>query len=593
MTTSPRPIMAPASRASGMHLAAMAALALLVAGCEPTDPSVAVEGKGWALTVDEVRTDFARANAGTPMADVSVDEQLAFLEDRTNAELLVRHARETLGELSWAQQRRVWAEQEQALFDRYFEGTWTDLQISARDQQAILGRLSREAHLRRIVAPSMEVARECHRRIVEEGLDFDAAYAEYGLDNGTVNTWLDMGWVAADRLPGKVIRNVFLEDMAVGDVRGPIFTRRGIWIIELADLRAAELSPGTRAILEQRVRSFCYQDSLRAHSERRHEEVGFKTFDENFPIVNQCFNAFWDSISVEQPRANTNVFRTWSAPTWLLDADDRDVPIYEFSGVQGTALDFMRSLDRCDTRLWPSGPTAEHRAKEIRIRVERLFIEHEAKRLGLDEDPEFVAAMRRVENQAYLDDFFQRVIEPEIHVTPEDAVAEYELDPDAFRLPEKVAFAALLFPNAKDTVARTFRDEYEHAPVREWVLAARELAAADSSIVLIRDTGVLRLDDPPTDRVLRALLPHAEPLTTSEVSEVIELAEGLAVLRCSYRVEQRPVDREMAMPWAREVARRKKVDARIDALLEELHRDHDVQVHPDHLTASVEDGAAS
>jgi len=582
----------PAFRA-GLLLSLLTGAGLFLGGCEAADPSVVIEGDGWQLTADDLRADFARVNAGSSIEAASPDERLAFIEDRTNAELLARHARETIDELSWPRKRKLWAEQEEALFDAYFEGTWSNLQISPGDRDAIMSRMEREAHLRRIVAPSMEVARECHRRIVEDGLGFEAAYAEYGLDNGTVTTELDLGWVTADALPNKVLRNVFLEDMRPGEVRGPIHTARGIWIIELVDIRDVELSAATREHLGDRVRAFCYQDSLRAHSERRHRELGFRTFDENFPVVNRCFNAFWDSISVEQPRANTNVFRTWRAPVWHLAPEERAVPIYEFDGIQGTALDFMRSLDRCDTRLWPSGPTPEHRAKEIRVRVERLFIEHEAKRLGLHETSGFRAAMERAETEAYLDDFFERKVKPEIHVTPEEAAAEYDRDPDAFRLSEKVAFAALLFPKGEADAARSFREEHVHTPVREWMLAARELAATDSTIVLIRDSGVIRADAPPRDPVIQGLLPHALELTTSEVSEVIELAEGVGILRCSYRVEERAVDRATAMPWAEAAVRRRKVDERIDALLEELRRRHGVQVYPDHLTASVEDGAAS
>jgi hypothetical protein len=574
------------------------ATALIIAGlsflaCEAPDPTVVAEAQSWTLTRDEVTADFARINAGSAIEDASIAERTLFLTDRINAELLARHARASLGELSWPQRRRLWAEREEALIDRYFEGTWTTLEIHPRHREEGLAKLLRQADLRRIVTSSVDQARECRHQIEESGMSFVQAYEEYGLDDGTPSTALELGWTSAEYLPGKVVRGVFLDDPPVGAVLGPFNTRRGIWILEVGGFREAIPTAVEREILENRLRSLFYDDSLRTLAERRHEEVDLRVYEEQFPVLNRCFNAFWDSISVASPRANTNVFRTWRAPEWHLAPDERDLDLYAFGDSSGTVLDFMRALNRCDTQYWPGGPSPQHRAREIRSRVDRMFLLTEAERLGLDQDPEFLAAMHRAENEAYLDDLFERVIRPGIQVTPEEAIAEYERDPNAFRIPEKVAFAALLVPREIEGTIRTFREEHLHAPVRDWMLAARELAAIDSTVVLIRDSGVLRLDETPRDRVLRALLPHAEPLTTSEVSEVLELPEGFGLLRCSYRVEARPIEREMAMPFAEAAVRRRKVDERVDALIEKLRREARVKVYPDHLTSSVGEDVAS
>lgn len=564
-------------------------LPAVLPGCsEPPRPDVVAEAAGWSLTLDTFIRDFERAHPGLPFGAADPATRRQFLTDRVNAALLVDEARDEIETLSWPQRRRVWAEEEDWFIDHFFEARWGRFEISEETRQALMARFSREAHLQRIIPESnnMVVADSCYRAIVTGDVSFEDAYDRYGTDLGSVTTDFELGWLPPAAIPNKVARHVFLDPRSPGDVLPPVFTRRGIWIVRVVDFRPATFEPGLQQRVNQMIHVLCYQDTLTRRSEEARQEAGFKLFTDNFPVVNQCFNAFWDSIAVASPRSNTSVFRSWRAPIWHLPEAAYDTPIYEFDGRVGTAKAFMEGLNRCDTRYWPGGPTREHREAEIRERIERLFVVQQARNLGLHETEAYREAVERFEADAYLDDYFARFIEPKVEATPEEIRAELSRGTDRYRIPEKAAFSLLVFPTDEKERADAFHAAHAGSPLREWYAAAAEEVARSQNVFYVRDSGVLDLEGHIVDPRVRTFAPFVEDMERDGVSDVIETPDGYAIVRCTYRRHTTPLPPSMLETAAAGDIRKRKTNQVLAETLDELHRARNVQLYPERLVAA-------
>ena len=556
--------------------------ALWIVGCADQDPSIVAAMDGWTLSIEELRGHHERLYPQMPFQAVPCEGRTKLLHDLVNNQLLLGMARAQIDELSWPMARRIRNEREKLLVDGFFRDLWGGFTVDPAQKDEVLARMSREVHLQRIVHSRITAADSCYADIMA-GLSFEEAYAKYQPRVEAQSTAFDMGWVSPETLPHKVVTKVFLRDAAPGHVITPTHTVRGIVVMKVLGFRPQTFRPSQVELVDEMIRVLCYRDTLRVFSENMRQKHGYKVFEENYPIVNRCFNSYWDSLRIEHPQANRIAMLGYRAPLWKLAPEDRDVPIYEFSGKIGTAEDFLKSLNNCDIEFWPGGPDREHRAREIGNRLQRLFIEGEAVGLGRAELPEIRAQLSRLEDEAYLDDFFNRIIAPTISATPEETRAEWIAHPEAYRIHERAAFTVMRFPPYAREAAVAFRANHKDDSTRDWALAARAAADADTNIIFEKDDGVIDLELPPQDIRLQPLLPEIAKLETHQVSALIELHDGYALLRCNYRRHPEPLPEASALPLAEGEVKRQKVDRKVEQLLDAERRARRVREYAERL----------
>lgn len=586
-------------RLSGHRFRRPLAIALLAAcsaiQCSPEDANndsiVARTRDGWVLTLDQVQQDFARVNPKLPFEDAPQDLRASFLTDEVNGEIMRGVAMSELAAPSWESERRVLVAREEWLAGSLFRELLGNVVPSDDDKLAMLGRLDRAARLQRIVPPNKQQAERCYQAL-QNGLSFDEAYEQYSVQSDDPIGGFDLGAVTPLKVPRQVARAVFLGDLAPNHVTAPIATSKGFWIVKFLGFEKSDLSPAHRSRLVVMVQALCAEDSVEVRRDALSRSAGYHVFEENFPVLSNRFDAFWDSLSAEQPKANEKVLMSWKAPTWLLAPEERELRIYAFYGDTGTAVDFVESLNSVNSLSWPSGPNLDQRKGEIRRRIRHLFLREEAVRRGYDKRPELAELLARQREEGYLDDYFDQVVVPAIQVTPEEAVAEYEAAPERYRTQDRVAFAYLIFPRDRRNQASAFLEEHRADPLRQWFQAAARLAAQDSLVLFSRDTGLIDLSSPPRDVMLEPLIEIAAKMETGELGDLVELEDGVAILRCNYRKDGRALPREAALPLAEGEVRAHKTDAFLEAIIKRASKERGLEVFPERLV-TVKAAAAS
>lgn len=555
-------------------------------GCgDDTGPNVLAKSKdGWELTERDLAARFNEVYPDYPYETASLDERKLFLRNVVNNDVLLEVAKSEIPELAWPASRRIRVETEEFLVNQMFQELMGGKKVSDEDLTKVRAQLGKEMRLHRIVPTNEEVAQICYEALLD-GMPFDEAYQQYGLHTDEIRTNFDTGWVTADKVPFEMVTELFLSGRQPGDIIPPTRTTKGVWIVQIMDERDIELDPKQTRRVDTVIRFLCYGDSVEASRDRLSADSGFDTFPQNFPVINQCFNAYWDSMSKEQPRANANVYMSWKSPAWLLPPEARDLPIYTFYGDTGTAYDFMEELNATNTLNWPSGSDRESRSNEIRMRVRQYFLRKEAERRGIDKRPEYQRFVEKSTDEAYLDDYFDRVASKGVVVTPDEALAELEARPEVYRSGERVAFGYVAFAPGDREKAESFAERTKGMNYFDWKNEARDLSEQDSTVVYRRDTGMIELEMPLRNEFLAPLVEIAKGLETGDLTDVLPIDdEGFAIVRCNYRRHTKPYPKEVGLPMAEARVREQKVDEKIGAILEDAMKRRGIEVFPERLT---------
>ncbi len=561
---------------------------LWAVSCGSNDPQIVATMDGWSLTLSEMAGEYDRVYPAMPFAATSLEERERFLTNVVNKELLLGVARERSLPLGWSRDRKLRSEREAWLADRAFELLKNEVmtQIGREDRQETRDRLTREIQLLRIILPRGGRPDSCYRAIAD-GLPFEEAFQEFAVarrrEGAPPPLPIGPAWFAPDSLPRRVVRRTLNDDVPAGSVVPPIVTLSGVWIVKVLDHRPANLSDAQKSRIEALVQIFCTDDSMRVRDARRREAAGFRTHPENYPVIHRAFDAFWDSLSAANPRANTIEMLGWKAPVWNVAPADRELPIYEFNGKIGTVSDFVSSLNGCDAKYWPGGTTDQKRSRQVGMRIDRLFLLDIAMERGLDRDPEFLAKEQRLEEEAALDEYFAQVIEPAVVVTPDEVRADYERDPERYRSSEKAAFSVVIFPGYAKEDAERFLAEHGAKAAGVWRQAVLRAIDADDQIVFIPDRETLDLGRPVRNAQLIPFLPLVAEMETGDISDLVPHGDGYAIVRCNYRRHSAPLPEKSVLHLVEGEVRHRKIDERVEEILAAAARARRLRTYSERL----------
>jgi len=208
-------------------------------------------------------------------------------------------------------------------------------------------------------------------------------------------------------------------------------------------------------------------------------------------------------------------------PVWRLSPGQRESAIAELRGRPYTLAEFFASLETADDRYWPRLPGDRARIHDVQRRLDRLVQAEAAVARGLDRAPPYLEVRERLEGEALLDSWYEQVLLPAARVTPAETEAMLTRDLGRWKVPERVEFAAVVFPDGLEAEAERFRDQVAGADASRWTEEAERALENVDGVQFIPTSDLLDVGRPPEPvswtPLLRAAAGLAEPGVTGPV----------------------------------------------------------------------------
>ncbi len=565
-------------------IAAVGVGLVLPSGCGSGDAVVA-RARTWSVTCSQLSAEYDRINGEGSFARLDRSRRERFLEAVVDKEILLVEAARAIPALSARSERRVRVRTEEQLITDYRDWLWARWRPDSLRFHQGLERLSREARGRAIIVRKQETGDSCHAAL-QAGLPFEQAWLRYDARRPDASQ-MDIPWWDPLRFPPRITRAVFLQDLAPGAYTPAIHTRRGVWILQVLEFRPFDLSsiPGYHRRALGFLKKGLYRDDTVAHEDSLRRAVGFQFHPEACSAIGRAVSGYIDSVTAALAPGDPIDEFNLRAPLWRLSTEERRIPAYTLAGQVMTAEDFVRSLDDVAAQYWPRSKSERALAGECQVLLDRLLAQRDAHARGRDRSPAYLSAIQRIRADALLDEYEEQVLQKELSVTPAEVDSLYQADPGRWKIPERIEFAAVLFPEDDEETARQFADSMRGADAQQWTDAAERAREASDDVQFIPSSDLMdvgRIPDPPS---WAPLLTAAEGLQIGEVAGPIRAREagGCAVVRLLERIPARPLGPGPAHVMAEREVRLLKVEARLREILTAARQGQGVRVWPDRL----------
>lgn len=565
------------------------ALFCLALACGRGDPSLVAAGGNWTLTRDQVAREHDRLHGAGSFHRLTIEHRREFLETVIQKELLLAEARASVRDYPQSARRRLAVGLEDELVREYFR----QLRRSFRPDSAIvrrgLERLARDLHARVLVVPAGSTA-DSVRTDLDRGATFEQIWDRYA--RGRSREGKDLGWKDPFQFPPPVIEQAVLVDRQPDEVVGPIRARPGIWFLQIREYRPFD--PASRPGSRSRGTAFVRNSLLRQRSESVRDSLrsacAFRLHPEAALVAGRAIGGYLDSLLAALPPGEQLDHWTLRPPLWRLTDADRGLAVADLNGSAFSLSEFFRTLESADDRYWPRLGDEAVAIETARRRLDRLLAAEAARARGLDRSPEYLESRSRIEGDVLLDTWHDQVLMTGITVTSAETEAMIARDPARWKIPERVEFAAVVFPEGMEEEARRFREEVAQADPRRWTEEAERALEEIEGVQFIRTSELLDVNRPPDPISWAPLLQAATGLSEPGVTGPVAAPElgGTAVVRLILRAAARPVAPEVARVMAEREVRVLKSEAKLEEILQRASQKGGVRRWPDRLAAEPE-----
>lgn len=575
-------------------------------GCQQTPPDAVVAMRGWHVTLPRMVEEYERVNGIGSFDTTSTAGRERFARTLADREILLRLAAKRHDSLSGRYARQFVVSREKALNREFLRSRRAEFILSPEAEAENLPRLRRAARIRQTLITDADRAREAGAAL-QEGAGFEEVARRYGDPlSPRIATMFgvpaDRRWfertirVDDRRLPPRLIVEGLLRDLHPGETAGPTTTTEGYAILQLVAYEPVAEAADSIWVSHAReaLHRLAYMNVYEAWNDSLTKASGLNFHPESYPLVQERFAAFWDSIEVLRREGRMFDFQGMRAPRWRFTAEEQARPLVDLWGHTRSVGEYLESLNRIDLDFWPTIGEMEKIQGQIEGRCKRLLLEEEAEKLRFPDRPAFQAIIAPLRERYLLEQYYDQLTAEIVPPAPEELKAEFARQGDAWRVPDLVSFSALTYPLEKESRARATLQKLRTGSPLLWLELAPAEAAADTAVRYVAATELLPTNQPPPFPEWTAFFRTARTMKAGEISDLIPATTGgLAIVRLADLRPARPMTLEEAGP---ELSRR-MIDARKDEAIErQLERERKrqgVKVRLELLGAPTGGGADS
>jgi len=555
--------------------------AVLVAGCgrEAGDP-VVVSLDGRTVTLSQLAAIFERVKGAEQWSTASFEDRKAFAELVAKKELLVRNARDILGdELPL---------REQVICDRWLEKTvqsvfWPKVRAAIEVPQAYIdslaGEMTEERYLRHVLCRKQEMAQEIHAKISQPGADFVTIANEYAnqyMDTGDV-LYADVGWITRPQLAPELGKMLYDDLAAEGQIGDPVETTRWGWhVLQLGGIRTREAAEA-KADAEKHAETSYRSRKMQELIDKIKQDYAMEIVAENLGPLLLHFGAMHDSINALKMQAIQPDYQSLKPPVHRFPPAERDLPLVRWSGGVMTIGDFVQSLWKVDLDFWPT--TGDE--NKIRTQVERRFMRwmlmEEAAKRGALEDPEIQRLLANKQDELFLDAYYNKTLAVYREaVTDADVEAYWKAHEQEYLSQDLVGYGYIRFPlDLRDLAWQTYEQLQSGAQWAAAVTSAHNVDARVESEHQIDPTATGPY--PQYTEVARKFAP--QPDGSATITEPQEVGNEWVILRVYFRQLPNTLTFEGAAPFVRRDLQRKILEDSLAATLGTIEERYHLKIN--------------
>ncbi len=564
-------------------LAAVLLGALLVAGCgRKEDDPVVISLDGRSVKLSQLVADYDRIQGPNHWRNDSFEDRKKFAELVAKKEMLVRHAREVLG--------NQLPQREQMICDRWFEKEiqakyWAKVRAAIEIPPAHLDSLAQamvdERYLRHILCKDEALSHEAYGKI-QGGADFVTIGREYSERLGEAGgaIYVDVGWVSRPQLIPEIANVLFDQLTAEGQVSEPVASAWGWHIIQLGGIQ--KQAPEEARKDAQQLADVVYRTrKMQKLMEQIRQKYAIEIQEEGLGPIVTHFNALQDSLDALKATGVMPDYQGLTPPLGRFSAAERALPLARWSGGTLTVGDFVNSLWKVDVDAWPSRGDAERLRSQIDRRLTRWMLMEEATQRGALDDPELVKGRVNKEDELFLDAFYNRTLAVDRDkVSDADVQSHWQAHASEYQTKDQVGFGFIRFPaDLRDLALKTH--EQLRAGVA-WATAAEEARKVDQRVDF-EEASAPTSSGPYPQFTAAAMRFEPQPDGTATITEPLEIGSEWVILRVHYREHPRQLTFEEAEPTVRRDLQQARLENNLTAMLGTLEKQYQLKIDLDAL----------
>ncbi len=559
-------------------------LALL--GCANDPPDTVASAKGWRISSSQLKSEWERTHPETSYDTTSVAVRTDFVRTLADKEILLRLARENCPKPDPLRARSQRITYEKTLQRDFQTARRQAFALSLQGMDERLRKLSRVAHVMSANFPGKAVAQQAAAEIAA-GQSLESVATKYargampGAKPGAIEQRLRAG-----QTPWMLLAAVMLEDVPAGTISRPIETNSGFYIVKVLDYEPFDLNsePGLIDRAKQNLSDLAFMPHNQAYVDSLKKASGIAFHTENDSLVAVAMSTFWDSVQVAVDKGQAVNYQTLRGPAWLVKKEDAAKPCFDLAGKTYSVSEFIRSLDDVDLDSWPTVGPMNKITYQIQNRVFRMMFNNEAERTGMQNRPDFVARMKRVEEKGLLDQFRDTVLLPQSEPTEAELRAHFEARGKEYVTADMGSFGLMIFPKDKEERAKQVLAKLRAGDPSLWYELGPQEQQLDRRIQLYSDTKEVDLNGaPPVDASWDPFMKVAIGLDTGQISEPVHTQHGVTLVRVAHREHRRQMTFEEAKANAITYVRDEKADKKVEAMLESARKKWGVKIYAERL----------
>ncbi|MEE9443295.1 MAG: peptidylprolyl isomerase [candidate division Zixibacteria bacterium] len=550
------------------------ALTISLSGCGKNESEIVAQVGDRVIKISQILGPIERYDVKYISAEAELETKRMMLDSLISRELLIIAAYENNMENENEVVRVLEGESIKFLLDALFE---KEIISKARPSEAEIkdyyNRLSEEIKTSHIVVDSLSEANDI-LEMLKQGEVFEDLAVKFSIDPTAKRNQGDLGWISWGMMIDDFQETAFA--LQPGEISAPVKSDFGFHIIKLIDRKPIERRPSyeeqknqIRNMIIERRRRVLMRDYV-AEMQKKYPVTVEKPTCQF--VLNKLAYLYPDTIGT-RPR-----WRDIIDPKQL-DRDEQALVIGNYEGGQLTLGEYIKRAEKMPEKNRPDFDDYDSLATVIFQMALWDILGVEARKMGLEEDEDYIRKVTRLREFAMADLMLNDSIPSKVELTEEDLVEYYNTHPEDFTSLCRYHLLELQVASQEEA----FKDKSTISSEEEFKRRAGRKTLRPGKKSIGGDLGIIVRDQYPE------LFDAAEKVSVGRITDPVKMGSKWSIALVKQKFEPELIDFESVRLVIIDKLTKEKGDAIYREWVEEMKKRVEVIIYDDVLTGTIDE----